>query len=621
MSPNGKGAAVSGAESKPGLSVRVFPVLDRSASCDDRVVSRSDPVIRRGCAAAVVLFAALTAAVGESQGAPTRFLVIDTTGALTFVAAGLIAWERRPEVRSGPVLLACAALWSVGTYAPTSLVPWALLGFAFERYYDLLLAFLVLTFPDVRLARSDRLLLGVMAGGYITRTASRLLVQCDCTSYDNPFALVEQRTLFEQAQVLPSAVIFGAALVVAARAVLRLIHAAPAVRRILWPVVASGSVAALVAAYDAAELIAFVRTGRPLLPFGEPWLEISSWTITAAVVLVALGFLTGAMRLRLRHGVIARMAIEVDRGTDPQRRRAALRHAFGDPRLDLYLRNDNAVWTTTSGAPTVLPGNNGDSAVTVLTSSDEPIAAIIHDRTLREDPGLIAAATAVLRLAFENERLAGVVRGQLEEVRASRMRLIQTGEQERRRIERDLHDGAQQRLIAVALTLQQAREEARSVDAQAVFVHLLDDAAEELVAAVDELRELARGIHPAILTEVGLRPAVAGLARRSAVPADLDIQLTDRLEPGVEAAAYFIIAEALTNVSRHARASAATVHIARNNDRLEVEVTDDGAGGADRSRGSGLDGIADRLDAMSGTLVMDSPAGGGTRLRAGIPCG
>ena len=142
-----------------------------------------------------------------------------------------------------------------------------------------------------------------------------------------------------------------------------------------------------------------------------------------------------------------------------------------------------------------------------------------------------------------------------------------------------------------------------------------------MVAAVDELRELARGIHPSILTEEGFRPAVAGLARRSAVPVELDILLPDRLNAGVEAAAYYIVAEALTNGTRHAGASGATVRIARKVGHLEVEVGDDGVGGADLGRGSGIEGIADRLDAMSGILEIDSPRGGGTRLRAVIPCG
>jgi len=168
--------------------------------------------------------------------------------------------------------------------------------------------------------------------------------------------------------------------------------------------------------------------------------------------------------------------------------------------------------------------------------------------------------------------------------------------------------------------MQQAREAAHRIDPEASFAQRVDDAIIELLTAVDELRQLARGIHPAILTEEGLPPAVAGLARRSPVPVELDIRIAERPPVVVEATAYFIVAEALTNVARHADAQSAVVRIARNNGHLEVEVCDDGAGGADGSRGSGLLGMVDRLDALSGQLVVESPLGGGTRLQAVIPC-
>ncbi|TFV88548.1 histidine kinase [Blastococcus sp. CT_GayMR16] len=566
-----------------------------------------------------ISFIAVTTAVGASQGAPVRFLVVDTSLGLLFVAAGVIAWERRPEVRTGPLLVASAVLWSVGAYAPAGLMPWAVLGFAFERYYDVLLAFLVLTFPDARLQRWDRIVLGALAAGYVIRTSSRLLVGCPCTGSENPFAVVEQQALFERAQLFTSVLIAVAALGVVARALSRLRSSAPAARRILRPVVLAGTVAAIVAAYDAVEIAALVLGRNELLPFGEPWLEIVAWSIIGAVALVPLGFLVGALRLRLRRSAIARLALELDRGTDPQRLRNALRVALDDPGLDLYLWSSAGIWTTASGEPADVPAEDDRRARTLLTGENGAIAAVVHDRALREDPGLVAAATAVLRLAVENERLTALDRARLEEVRASRARLVEAGDRERRRIERDLHDGAQQRLIGVALCLRQARDQAMATDPRARFVDVLDEAAEELRTAVVELRELARGIHPTVLTEEGLRPAVAGLARRAAVPVDLDVRC-GRLDPGVEAAAYYIVAEALTNVTRHAHASGATVSISRDDGHLRVEVSDDGGGGADFARGSGLEGLADRLDALSGRLEVASPPGGGTRLRAEIPC-
>jgi signal transduction histidine kinase len=578
------------------------------------------PWTRRLAAAAAASFTVVTAAVGASHGAPARFVVLDTGLGLLFVVAGLTAWERRPEVRTGPLLVASAVLWSVGAYAPTGVMPWAVLGFAFERYYDVLLAFLTLSFPDARLRRRDRLVLGTLAAGYLTRTASRLLVGCPCTGSENPFAVIEHEALFDWSQVSTSALIVVASLGVAALALGRLRDSAPAARRILRPVVLAGTVAALVAAYDAAEVVAAGLHRYPLLPFGEPWLEIAAWTIIGAVVLVPLGFLIGALRLRLRRGPIAELAIQLDGGSDPHRLQDALRTALGDPALDLYLRDPAGEWTTPSGQPTALPVEDDRTARTVLTGRHGPVAAVVHDRALREDPGLVAAATAVLRLAVENERLTQLDRVRLEQVRASRARLVEAEDRERRRIERDLHDGAQQRLIGAALCLQQARDEVSSTDARPEVVGRLDEAAEELSAAVHELRELARGIHPAVLTGEGLRPALAGLARRAPVPVELDVRC-GRLDAGVEAAAYYVVAEALTNVTRHAGASCASVSVSRYDGHLRVEVSDDGHGGADPARGSGIQGLADRLDALSGSFHVVSPPDGGTRIRAEIPCG
>ena len=579
------------------------------------------PHLRRGFSAAAIGFVLLTAALGAVHGAPTRFLVIDTAGGLVFAVAGIVAWERRPEVWAGPVLVASAALWSVGSYAPMGLMPWTVLGFAFERYYDLLLAFLVLSFPQARLTRGDRLLLGVMASAFLVRTLSRLLVQCDCTGVQNPFAIVTAPSLFEQAQIWTSVVITGAASVVALRAVVRLVLARPAVRRILWPVVGSGGLAAVVAAYDALDLVVFVRTGAPVLRLAEPWQEVVSWTITATVVLIALGFMAGVLRMRLQRGVVARMAVDLDRDSSPRQIREALRHALGDSKLELYLRRVDGSWVDTLGAPVPRPTASSDCVVSEFGNDEGLLGAVVHDAALREDPDLMTAVVALLRFALENEQLAATVLEQLEEVRASRARLVRAGAEERQRLERDLHDGAQQRLVGVALQLQQAREEAMSESVPGGLVSSLGAVAAELEVAIAELRELARGIHPAVLTEDGLRPAVTALARRATIPVDVDVDLTERLDPAVEAAVYFIVAEALTNVVRHAGATSATVRICRSDGCLQVEVSDDGTGGVDPSRGSGVEGMGDRLDALAGNLQVHSPIGGGTRLRADIPCG
>jgi signal transduction histidine kinase len=205
----------------------------------------------------------------------------------------------------------------------------------------------------------------------------------------------------------------------------------------------------------------------------------------------------------------------------------------------------------------------------------------------------------------------------VEELRVSRVRIVEAADAARRRLERDLHDGAQQQLVSLALDLRLLKARLRDTEAEP----LVDALAEKLAVALGELRELARGIHPAILTDRGLGPAIEALASRVPVPVTADVEVDDRLSGPIEAAAYFVVAEALTNIVKYARATQVTVQIRRDADLVLVTVEDDGAGGARIGAGSGLRGLQDRLSALDGTLAVESPREGGTRLRARIPCG
>ncbi|HKE66153.1 MAG TPA: sensor histidine kinase, partial [Micromonosporaceae bacterium] len=254
--------------------------------------------------------------------------------------------------------------------------------------------------------------------------------------------------------------------------------------------------------------------------------------------------------------------------------------------------------------------------VTTVDHDGDPVAAIIHDPSLLEDPALIESVRAAASLALENSRLQAELRAQLAEVRASRIRLVNAADQERRRLERDLHDGAQQRLLGIRLTLQLARNRLPN-DTSAVD-DLLREADEEILGALQDLRALARGIHPAILTEEGLAVALGALARRTPVPVGLNA-CAQRLPAPVEATAYFVAAEALSNIVKHARASHATIDVTHANGTVRVHVTDDGVGGADAT-GSGLQGLRDRVEALDGQLVVDTRLGQGTRISAAIPC-
>jgi signal transduction histidine kinase len=226
-------------------------------------------------------------------------------------------------------------------------------------------------------------------------------------------------------------------------------------------------------------------------------------------------------------------------------------------------------------------------------------------------------ATTAAALSRENQRLHAKLRAQMDEVRSSRARLVAAADAERRRLERDLHDGAQARFVAVALHLARARAKA---PADGEVAELLQTAIAELTSGLDELRELARGIHPAALTELGLDAALRGLAGRTPLPVEVCGEVGGRLAAPVEIAAYFAVSEALANVVKYAGALHATVEVRHRDGRLVVDVTDDGRGGAHRDGGSGLRGLADRVGALDGRLEVDSPQGGGTRVRVEIPC-
>jgi len=208
----------------------------------------------------------------------------------------------------------------------------------------------------------------------------------------------------------------------------------------------------------------------------------------------------------------------------------------------------------------------------------------------------------------------------LEEVRASRARIVEAADAERRRLERDLHDGAQQRLVGISLALRLASARL-TPGADPEVDRALQQASQELAAALSELRELGHGIHPAILTEEGLGPALESLVERASLPVTLETVPPGRLPASVEAAAYFVVSEALANVAKHAQARRASVRASTLDGRLVVEVADDGVGGADPNGGSGLRGLADRVAALDGSLRIESAVGRGTTIHAEIPCG
>ncbi|WP_436776112.1 sensor histidine kinase [Yinghuangia sp. YIM S09857] len=341
--------------------------------------------------------------------------------------------------------------------------------------------------------------------------------------------------------------------------------------------------------------------------------------IAAARVSLAvwpLFLLAGMIRARAGRSVAADLAAELGHSPPPPGRlQGALARSLRDPSLRLiYYRPAYDDHVDPDGRPSPLPEPGPGRAVIALPG----VGAIAYDPALDESPDLIRAVAATARLLMENERLHAEVRAQLAEVRASRTRIVEAGLAARRRIERDLHDGAQQRLVTLALMLRVARTAVP--DGDDALAASIDECAGELKLAIAELRELARGIHPAVLTEAGLAAALVSLAERSPVPAEVVAVPDDRFPPGVEEAVYFVVSESLANAAKHAGAARVTVAVHQGEGTMTVEIADDGVGGAEPYGGSGLRGLADRVEALDGVLTVHSPAGHGTRILAELPC-
>jgi signal transduction histidine kinase len=344
---------------------------------------------------------------------------------------------------------------------------------------------------------------------------------------------------------------------------------------------------------------------------------LQSPLIGLAGLVFPVGLLLGLLRTRLARGSIADLALELGRGVPLGGLRDTLARALRDPTLVLaFPAPSGAGFVDPDGQPIDLSEDRfAARGLARIERDGEVLAVLSYDPAIdQEDAGRIGAVASVARLAIENERLAAQVRAQLEEVRASRARIVEASDAERRRIERDLHDGAQQRLVALAMRLDLARQSSTGATT------LIDETTAELLQAIREVRDLARGLHPTILTDAGLAAAVEALAERTPFP--VIVNVTDaRFAPEVEAAAYYVVAEALTNIARYADATEAHVDASAETGRLIVTISDNGRGGADPSGGSGLRGLVDRLAAIDGELTLSSPSGAGTTLTASLPLG
>ena len=521
----------------------------------------------------------------------------------SFIGTGLYAWWRRPENRTGLLMAAVGFAWFATSLSASDDDLVFTIGIALDGLYGALLGHLLIAFPTGRLAtRAERLL---VTGIYLTVTVLQLpaLLFEDTDEPRNLLMVESNQDLSDLLDALQFAVAFAlivASFVIVAR---RRAQVAPAQRPVLAPVLWTGG--ATLAALTVA--LTFDAVGSP-----KEGLERLSLALFATV---PFGFLVGGLPTRLAHGAaVSRLIARLGQVPGEHPLRAALAEALGDPSLRLaYWLPDSERFVDAAGRPFPMP----ERGWTAVELHGRRVAAIVHDPALDEEPQLVRTAGAAAALALENQRLSAELRARIEDLRASRARIVEAGDAERRRLERDLHDGAQSRLVALAMKLRMAR---RRAEGRPDVTAILDESSVELQASLDELRELARGIHPAVLTDRGLGPALEMLASRAPVPVDVAGDVDD-LSPAVATAVYFVVSEGLTNVAKYARARHATVTVSRDDNRVVAEVADDGVGGADLARGSGLRGLVDRVAALDGRLELHSPPGDGTRLRAEFPLG
>jgi signal transduction histidine kinase len=533
-----------------------------------------------------------------------------------FIGAGLFTWARRPDNSLGSLMVATGFAWFVGGLSGSDVPALFSVGALFGSVYLVTTMHTLLAAPQGTLSQGDR---RIVIGGYLLVTVGVIPLflffdpstQCeDCP--ENVFLVEDSETAVN---IVGTAINLLGIVVIALvlrSLVLRWRRATRPERRLYAPMYGAG-VALMIALIGQLSLQSAGSEGNAL--------DMAFVISLIPFALVPYLFVGALLRARfVQGGAVGALMARLGDAQSAGGLREALAEALDDPSLELvYWLPEAHRYVDASGRPVGLPEDDPKRAVTKVERDGECVAAIVHDATLPEAHEHVQAVGAAAALALDNERLDAELRAKVDELRSSRERMLQIGLEERRRLERDLHDGAQQRLVSMALNIRLAR--AKLNEDPLAAEQLLAAAGTELDSALEELRELARGIHPAVLTDRGLATALETLANRAPVPVELGELPDERLPEAVELAAYFVVAEALTNVAKYSEASHATVQVERDNGRVVVQVADDGIGGADPGRGTGLRGLADRLAVIEGRLEVESEKGHGTTVRARIPCG
>jgi signal transduction histidine kinase len=526
---------------------------------------------------------------------------------LGYVVSGVIAWWRRPDSRFGPLMVAAGFTFflSVLSWSNSGLL--YTLGIWFDLVPAAIYLHVYLAFPSGRLERPlPRTLVGT---AYVVALGAQLVgLLLGGFGEDDVLTVVDAP---ETAYTLLRAQLTTLAGLCLAGIVVRRHAASRPLRR---------TVALLVDAFALGlVMIAFLYLSAAFgLVSGDDAFDLLRRVTFFVIGLAPIAFLVGLLYSRLARSAVGELLVELRADPAPSHLRDALARALRDPTLTLaYWLPEFGSWADLDGRPVTLAQLGEGRATTMIDSGGERVAALVHDPALDGEPELLDGVAAAAAIALENARLHAELRARLDELRGSRARIVAAGDSERRRLERNLHDGAQQRLVAVSMQLQLLRSRIQSDPATAEA--LASAATDELAQSLQELRELARGLHPAVL-EHGLEAALHTLAARAAVPATVSYETSATLAEPVALAAYFVASESLANVAKYAGASAVAIRVSDADGKVAIAIADDGAGGADDTRGSGLRGLADRVEALGGSLRVVSPPGSGTTVTAELPC-
>jgi signal transduction histidine kinase len=562
-----------------------------------------------GCAGAVWL------AAHQPFGRPTEpGPALTVLVGVSLVGSGLGAWRARPENRLGRIMVFTGFAWFAAQLTEAR-APWLYtLGLVVQSVFIVGFVYLLLSFPSGRLPRLfDR---GLVAVGAALTVGLELLamlygegngLRCPSCS-DNLLRVFANNALAYGLLNLQRLLGGVLVIIVIGRLVRRWLRASKAERRAVAPVLVAGCATLAALTWDIVEDL----TGNP---FGALPASVFQYTFATVPIAVLIVFL----QRRLARGMVAGLVVELGRPSASVDLCEALARALGDPSLELafWFPAENC-YVDGDGAMVELPDDATRRGSTFVERDGQPVAVLLHDPVLDHNSELVRSVCAAANLALENERLQAELRAQLIELQASRARLVEATDTERRRIERDLHDGTQQRLVSIAMSL--GLLEAKLPEQASAVQPLVREARQALASALEELRQLTHGINPPLLAERGLAAALDELCRRAALPAHLTVKIDRRLAGQVESDAYFMASEALTNASKHAHATMVKMAASYDGQCLTMEVADDGVGGATTAGGSGLRGLGDRVEALGGRFTVSSLAGRGTILRAEIPC-